>query len=344
MQHTMRAVTPILLTALCLTLCSPHFSHADTPTSRPSFTTVDDTWHDAARNRDVPVRIYLPADASKPWQTILVSHGLGDSRAAMAYACKPWAADNFLVVALEHPGSDWHIWDDAKKGEEFKRLSKAANVANFVLRCGDVRFALDQLAEWNAKGGRLAGKIDLDHIGLAGHSFGALTAQAIIGEQFEPVAGQPMAFRDERVKASVIMSPGVEGALSDIDAAYGGITVPTLFLTGTADVSPGLGITLSSRRRVPFDRAIASDRFLLIFDRGDHLVFSGVRTPRAHKQRYGHIQTVVARVSTDFWNAMLRNDPLAPQRLMDRTRGGLDDADRLEHRSPTTRPTAQPTQ
>jgi predicted dienelactone hydrolase len=318
---------------------STRFAAADAPTTQPSFTTVDDTWHDAARNRDVPVRLYVPADTSKPWQTILVSHGLGDSRKAMAYACQPWATDNFLVVALEHPGSDWHVWDGAKRGEELKRLSKAANVENFVLRCGDVRFALDQLAQLNAGHGQLAGKIDLDHIGLAGHSFGALTAQAIIGERFEPAAGQPLDFADPRVKASVIMSPGVEGALADVNAAYNGITVPTLFLTGTADVSTGLGITLSSRRRVPFDHAVASNRFLLIFDRGDHLVFSGVRMPRDNKKRYIHIQSVVARVSTDFWNFSLRNDAGAAERIMDRDRAGLAEADKLEHRAPTTQPT-----
>ena len=40
---------------------------------------LDLTVHDAARNRDIPVRIYLPANTA-PEPVILFSHGLGGSR------------------------------------------------------------------------------------------------------------------------------------------------------------------------------------------------------------------------------------------------------------------------
>lgn len=297
----------------------------------PTFTTTDDTWHDAARNRDVPVRLYLPADTSKPAATILVSHGLGDSRAAMAYACREWAGRGFFVVALQHPGSDERVWQNAKAGDAFSAIFKAASVEQFAARCNDVKFALDELARRNGSTGALAGRIDLDHLGLAGHSFGSLTAQAIIGQHYAAQPGLPASFKDDRIKAVVLMSPGIEG-IKDFGSAFAEVHVPVFHFTGTADVVAGLGVTTPSKRRVPYDRMNASDQYLVIFDRGDHIVFSGHHLAGGDDERYDRIQAATAKLSGDFFDAYLKSDP-AGREAISRDAAALGATAKFEHRT-----------
>ena len=64
------------------------------------------TWHDADRERDVPVKLYLPTEAEGRWPIVLFSHGLGGSREAAAYLGRHWAGHGYATVFLQHPGSD----------------------------------------------------------------------------------------------------------------------------------------------------------------------------------------------------------------------------------------------
>ena len=51
---------------------------------------LDLTVHDSARQRDVPVRIYLP-EGKGPAPVILFSHGLGGARTNNPYLGKHWS-------------------------------------------------------------------------------------------------------------------------------------------------------------------------------------------------------------------------------------------------------------
>lgn len=337
MLPILRPAILLPITLGCLSQIGFAAADDEAPASRPAVSIVDETWHDSARDRDVPVRLYLPAKQNKPAPTIVVSHGLGDTRLAMSYACEPWAADGFVVVTLQHIGSDDSVWKTVKPSERFGAILKAASNEQFLLRCGDVKFALDELTRHTAMNGSLKDRIDVDRIGLAGHSFGALTVQALIGQHYPSDRARETPLKDDRVKAAIVMSPGIEGVV-DAATAFNDITVPVFHFTGTVDVVTGLGTTPASRRRVPYDRSVASDRYLLIFDRGDHMVFSGHRPAGANDTRYDHIQAAVARTSTEFWEATLRGNADARERIMDRKANGLDEADRIEHRPATTQP------
>jgi hypothetical protein len=68
--------------------------------------TVEYNWHDDARDRDVPVKIYYPATNTAPCPVIIFSHGLGGFRAGYEYLGRHWAipfdhmsgADNYLLI------------------------------------------------------------------------------------------------------------------------------------------------------------------------------------------------------------------------------------------------------
>src|SRR6266542_1909145 len=158
--------------------------------------------HDATRSRDIPVRIYFPPN-DKPAPVVLFSHGLGGSRKGSKFLGERWAARGYLAVFVQHPGSDKLVWKNAPPAERMDAVRKAASLENFFLRVGDIRAVLDQLQAWN-KSGPLANRMDLTRIGMSGHSFGAVTTQAVSGEMFL-MSGTELT--DPRIRAAVIMSP-----------------------------------------------------------------------------------------------------------------------------------------
>jgi len=201
-------------------------------------------WMDRQRDRDVPVKIYAPKSGKGPFPVIIFSHGLGGTCEGYEYLGRHWASHGYVCVHLQHKGSDDAVWKD--NPQPLAAMRKAAqDPANAVQRVRDVRFALDQLAEMNRESAIFKGKLDLDQVGMAGHSFGAWTTQAVIGEAFRTAGGKEIATADPRLKAAVIMSPSPPHTKLDLDPdrAFAGITVPCLHLTGTQD--NGLG----SRRR-----------------------------------------------------------------------------------------------
>jgi predicted dienelactone hydrolase len=69
----------------------------------------DFTVHDAQRNRDLPIRVYLPGQ-TKPAPVVLFGHGLGGSRENNPYRGKHGSARGYVVVFVQHPGSDESVW------------------------------------------------------------------------------------------------------------------------------------------------------------------------------------------------------------------------------------------
>lgn len=271
--------------------------------------TIDETWHDAARERDVPVRIYLDDAPAKPAPVILLSHGLGGSRAAMKYAAEAWAAYGYVCVTLQHPGSDESLWRDVPIGQRMQALKSGMNAKAYLDRCRDVSFAIDELDRRNKADGTLHDRVDVEHVGLAGHSFGAQTVQAIIG-QHPPRIGAKISAADPRVKAAIAFSPSYQG--DEAKAAFSDVKTPCFHFTGTEDEAP-IGGTKPEQRRVPFDAIAAPHQFLVILNGGDHAVFGG--TPLRAKPEYDAWQKLIVDLSTKFWDAQLRNDAAASEWL-----------------------------
>lgn len=290
-----------------------HSVWAYEPAALGKFGSLLETWHDTARHRDVPVKIYLPEDPG-PHPVIIFSHGLGGSREGYSYLGEWWAASGFVVVHPQHLGSDESVWKNAPLGQRRQVLARATtDLSNSLNRVGDVKFVIDELTRLQADpASPLHGRLDLARIGMAGHSYGGWTTLAL--------AGQVPAFvkqstGDPRIKAAIQMSaPALPGA------SYANITIPVLHLTGTLDDSP-IGETRAADRRKPFDAMSAAPTGLIIFDGADHMTFSG-RTPllssRAREDRY---EWSIKVVTTAFWNAWLRGEKNEQQMF---TAGGVE--------------------
>src|SRR5699024_7666657 len=121
-----------------------------------------------------------------------------------------WASHGYICVHLQHPGSADSVWKNAPLLDRLQALQDAAlNVQNAINRPYDVAFAIDQLTRLNQTDVRFRKRLDLDHIGMAGHSFGSYTTLAIAGEVFSTALGGELSVGDPRVKAAIAMSSPV---------------------------------------------------------------------------------------------------------------------------------------
>ncbi len=268
--------------------------------------TADFTITDQARNREIPIRVYAqPETMNAP--VVLFSHGLGGSRENGAYLGNHWAARGYVCVFMQHAGSDESVWKDAGRGQRLNAMRDAASGENLMLRVKDVPAVIDQLTVWNQEQGHaLAGRMDLTHIGMSGHSFGAVTTQSVSGQ----VAARGLInSTDPRIQAACAFSPSSPRAGS-VDAAFGSVRIPWMLMTGTEDVSPIGGIDVASRLAV-FPALPAGGKYEVVLFGAKHGAFGdgtqrrldGARNPNHHK--------VILALSTAFWDAYLKKDETA---------------------------------
>ena len=265
--------------------------------------TVREVWHDAARHREGPVKIDVPANGATPWPVVILSHGLGGSREGLATIGRYWADHGYAVVHLQHAGSDEAILRAGPMADLPKRLKGAETGEQLVARTGDVTFALDELARRNADPTwSLHGKLDLNRVAMAGHSFGAVTTQAMCGQRYPGGTS----FYDKRIKAGVIFSPSPP-RVGDATAAFARMRVPLFHFTGTDDRTPAMaGNVTPAQRRVPFDVTTAVDQYLVVITGGDHMLFNG----RNRGPRPGDVAPLdlIGQGSTAFLDKVLKGD------------------------------------
>lgn len=269
-------------------------------------------WHDAARERIVPVKIYFPAGGpdGTTYPVIVFSHGLGGSRETYRYLGEYWAAHGYVSVHVQHAGSDDAVWRDERRPA--RALARAAaDPSNLVNRPRDVSFAIDWLAKLNGDASSgLHGRLDLKCVGVAGHSFGAYTTMALAGQRFRRGAPLTDNLTDSRIKAAVAMSTPTRKSAGGAEGnAYADIAIPVYHLTGTEDSDP-MGTPDPALRRVPYDQMRRTDAYLLILTGGDHMVFAGQRR-RGDGTHDAEFHRIIQESTTAFWDAWLKNDAAA---------------------------------
>jgi pimeloyl-ACP methyl ester carboxylesterase len=277
-------VAAVFMSACCTSLPRVPPKQLALPAFAPEYdqvSEVSEVWHDAGRNRDVPVRLYIPAVPGKRFPVVVFSHGIGEDRDSYAYMGLALARHGFLAVHVTHAGTDRAM---LKRGYRFLyRATK--DPANWIARPLDVSFVLDRLA--------MREDADMQRVAVAGHSAGAFTAFAVAGMKTENGGD----FRDPRVKVAVPMSmPRMEGVVPP--GGYDAIRIPVLNLTGTCDTSL-IYRTFPRHRRIPFQSTHATRQYLVTFAHVSHNSFSNREDPH-------HAE--IAAVTVAFLRAWLLDD------------------------------------
>lgn len=275
----------------------------------------------------------LPPGLARPlvcrWPTdipvegvVVFCHGLGSNGGEYAAISRHWAAQGYLVI---HPTFDDAIalvaaatpalgLDPAADLRDWVSLPTVrAHMhhilhapANWLGRVRTVGATLDALPRILAE---TCGAADLP-TAVAGHSFGAYTAQLLAGVEIDLPGDPGHSFRDARFRAALILSGQGRDQQGLRDGSWDQLTIPTLTVTGTLDRGAnGGGVDWKSE---PFTLAHAPDQYLAVIEDGDHFLggFDGASPRHVPAQA-----EALRQITTHFLNATLKADPEAHDAL-----------------------------
>lgn len=271
-------------------------------------------WTDPARSgRVVPYKAYAPKGAG-PFPVVVHSHGLGGSREGSTFILQAVAEAGFLVVCLQHAGSDTGLLAGAGRPADpagvvaAGRAGMSAQAAQ--ARYGDLPFALDQIA----RDPKLGPKADTSHVGMSGHSYGALSTLVAVGQRVLGATPRTR-FVEPRIKAAIVYSPNKPRG-DDPATAFAAVKTPMLHFTGTADSTPFDLETSPFERTTPFQAIKGSDQYLIVLDGADHGIFGGRRGAGGRLKPTDPPQMEIIKAETiRFWRAYLKCDKAAAAEL-----------------------------
>jgi pimeloyl-ACP methyl ester carboxylesterase len=237
-------------------------------------------WTDTQRNRPVPARLHLPRNVQgqSPLPLVVVSHGLGGSRAGYSHLGRFWAENGFAVLHVQHNGSDREVWMANPLGV-LMNLQKAASEENAKARAQDVSFAISQLERELASapgrlGVSLGVSINTQQVLIAGHSYGANTAMLLAGARVVR-NDTVLDLHDNRISAAILMSSPPFYGEFDAKPILSAVHIPTLHLTGSEDVIRVPGYYSAPKDRVAiYNDMPAGKKFLVVFQNATHSIFT----------------------------------------------------------------------
>lgn len=245
--------------------------------------------YDKSRNREFYVIVYKP-QRYLPGKTpvVVFSHGLASRPEDFAEQAKHLASYGYVVALPDHPGSDYNRARSLLEG--FNRNVFALD--EFINRPKDISYVIDELQRRNQS--VFAGRLNLDAVGVAGHSFGGYTALAVAGAtiNFDYLQQEcdrrfsylnislllqcralqlprgDYNFRDERVKAVFVANPVNSGVFGPEGLTK--ISIPVFLGAGTYD--PATPVIFEQARSFPW--LSVPYKYLLVIEGQAHVDFS----------------------------------------------------------------------
>jgi len=140
-------------------------------------------------------------------------------------------------------------------------------------------------------------------VGMSGHSFGAVTTEAVSGETM-PVGDQQ--FSDPRIRAAIAFSPS-SPKTGSAAKAFGSVKIPWMLMTGTRDVAP-IGDTDVASRLAVYPALHGAPKYEVVLHNAEHSAFTDRPLPGDREPRNPNHHRVILALSTAFWDAYLRGD------------------------------------
>jgi len=288
---------------------------------------------DPRTGRRIRLRLRLPEGQERA-PLLLYSPGLGSGLSNGAAWCEAWARAGFVVVTMAHPITDDSLWD-TRRGTLADNLNRALAGGQYTARVADTHFVIGRCLDEAALG--IAARIDPARIGVAGHSYGAITVQALAVEAAKAKGAG-------RIGAVIALSPGV---ITPANAgAMAAARLPFLCVTGAQDNfvtfskdghARRLGVPLANRLAV-YNALPRGQRELLLLSRADHMTFAGeaIDARLFSRDVPGTAENAsawarVSAVTTAFWQFHFASgDKPAREAYAARVRAQIEAKDRFE--------------
>jgi len=283
------------------------------------------TFTDSTRENDdgsvrvVEFKLYHPVHDTlrKPLPTIIWSHGFGGNKDGAAFLSRYLTTYGYNILHITHHGTDSSLWE-GKPGHPWNHLRKATVSRHTSLnRFYDIPFAVNEIQKWAQKNPEIGALMDLEMLGMSGHSYGALTTQIMAGQLTPDKNNTLISLAEPRFKAGILYSVvPVKHLMSEPETitAYNAITLPLFHMTGTQDDSPIEGFGYKERLAV-YNNTINAPKSLLIKQDGDHMIYNGTRGKLGNNPLRERHEDIIKITSLAYWNAMLKNSSIAKEWL-----------------------------
>lgn len=268
------------------------FSQLPDPRQRGAFQFRQETLTltDASRQRTFYMILFAPK-TYRPGKTpvVIISHGLASRPEDFTAVSEHLASHGFVVAIPQHPGSDFQ-----QKQALLNGLSREVfDTSEFYNRPLDISFVIDELERRNQS--EFGGRLDLENVGVAGHSFGGYTALAVAGAEInlnylKEICDRPFTginvslllqcralddvsfptyqFRDPRVKAILAKNPLNSSIFGQTGLAQ--IQIPIMIAGGNYD--PATPFVLEQVRG--FTWLTTPNKYLALAEGQAHVNFS----------------------------------------------------------------------
>jgi len=198
------------------------------------------------------------ADCSQ-YPLVVFSHGFGGCGTQSVFFTEALARAGYVVVAPDHKDSKCKVDQPRSLGGFFQRADEPFrdpekwDDRTYRNRKDDIEVVLNEIVNDPVVGAQ----INREAIGGAGHSLGGYTVAGM--------AGAWPSWKDERIKAALLMSPYIEPFLSK--GTFHSMKVPVMYQGGTRD----RGITPSLEKAGGAYDASNSPKFFVKFPDAGHL-------------------------------------------------------------------------
>jgi dienelactone hydrolase len=249
--------------------------------------TQSDTNLALASGRSVPLTLWRPAGGGRH-PLILFSHGANSRPQKYARLAAPLAEAGFLVAAPTHMDSPDHPGGG--------KIDPARSMA---LRMEDMRGLIAARTELGAAPGPIA---------AAGHSYGALIAQILIGARVAAAGTAPDPL-DAAIDVALAFSPPGPFPPAISDETWKSVGKPMFVQTGTADTLPVMAPSWEVHR-TSFDTTPAS-ALLYVGDGVDHYFGNLIGRPeRTDPPQTAELARAIA-LALDFLRRTRTSQPLS---------------------------------
>lgn len=238
--------------------------------------------------RKYDVDVYLPQPKSaitpQPYPVIVISHGLAEDRNSFVYLAQHLASYGFAVAALDHPVAN------SKQFQQFLAgIGSPPQSTELIDRPLDVKFLLDELQRLSETDSRFKNQLNLQQVGLIGHSLGGYTGLALAGGNFDfakihqecnpnrslnlstflqcranDLKRDKYPIQDDRIKAIMIMNP-----LNSVLFGEQGIStigIPVMMVAGSQDIfTPAVPEQIR-----PFTKLASKEKYLALIENATH--------------------------------------------------------------------------
>ncbi len=178
--------------------------------------------------------------------------------------------------APELPDEDGGLFSDKKpnmstalRTSELRYIGhEHLSLKNLTKRMAHLAWAYDQVRQKIIERRDVYRTADLSRVIVASYEFGAQTASAMIGEQYETYLPRPNSFKPI---AAIIVSPFVNLSLGESITRYQNITIPVLSITSHEDND---SYAMSSPKAF-WENISAGNKFQLLLRYANHQLLSG---------------------------------------------------------------------